>query len=206
MTEHFNTIRLAGEALSAPVFDHEAFGEAFYSFRLSVPRLSGARDALPVTVSEALLSDVRIEAGAPVGIAGQIRSYNRRAEDGSHLVITVFARAARPLAECEPWMNDAQMTGRICRPVVYRTTPFVYLGVILLLCMMLAVNRAFGKSDYIPCIAWGRSARFAGGLMPGDTVAIRGRLQSREYQKTLPDGESEQRIAYELSCSSIELI
>ncbi|MBO4848284.1 MAG: single-stranded DNA-binding protein [Clostridia bacterium] len=202
MTEHFNTIRLAGEALSAPVFDHEAFGEAFYSFRLSVPRLSGARDALPVTVSEALLSDVRIEAGAPVGIAGQIRSYNRRAEDGSHLVITVFARAARPLAECEPWMNDAQMTGRICRPVVYRTTPFSR----EISDILVAVGRRYGRSDYIPCIAWGRSARFAGGLMPGDTVAIRGRLQSREYQKTLPDGESEQRIAYELSCSSIELI
>lgn len=202
MTEHFNTIRLAGEALSAPVFDHEAFGEAFYSFRLSVPRLSGARDALPVTVSEALLSDVRIEAGAPVGIAGQIRSYNRRAEDGSHLVITVFARAARPLAECEPWMNDAQMTGRICRPVVYRTTPFSR----EISDILVAVGRRYGRSDYIPCIAWGRSARFAGGLMPGDTVAIRGRLQSREYQKTLTDGESEQRIAYELSCSSIELI
>ena len=199
MLDRSNGITLAGEATGSPVFDHEVFGEAFYKFAIAVRRLSGTEDLIPVTVSERLLLCGEPSEGTPIIIDGQIRSYNRRAEDGSHLMITVFAREiAFPGEEVEP-RNDAELFGHICKPVIYRTTPFSR----EIADILVAVNRRYRKSDYLPAIAWGRNARFAKGLKLGDPVVISGRLQSREYRKTLPDGSAEQRTAYEISCSSI---
>ncbi len=199
MSERINSITLAGRAASLPVFDHEVLGEAFYKIEAAVKRLSGTEDVLPVTVSSRLIGERSIGEGTPIRVMGQIRSYNRRAEDGSHLSLTVFARELElPDTEPEP-VNDAELTGRICRPVIYRRTPFSR----EIADLLIAVNRRYGKSDYVPSIAWGRNARFASTLAPGDAVTVTGRFQSRSYIKTLPDGTAEQRVAYELSCSSI---
>lgn len=199
MFEGSNRISLSGTVANAPVYDHTVFGEAFYKLGVAVKRLSGTEDVLPVTVSERLMGTDGIEEGASVSVNGQIRSYNQRAEDGSHLVITVFARdIGFPEGERAD-VNEAELTGHICKPVIYRTTPFSR----EIADLLIAVNRRYKKSDYLPAIAWGRNARFAGTLAPGDAVLIRGRLQSRGYQKTLPDGSVEQRTAYEISCSSI---
>ncbi|MBO4563081.1 MAG: single-stranded DNA-binding protein [Clostridia bacterium] len=201
MYDQLNAIWLSGAVTSAPVYDHTVLGEAFYRMEVSASRLSGVLDTLPVTVSERLLPEHELTEGEPVSVRGQIRSYNKRGQDGSHLIVTVFARELEMMGEGSADINEAEITGRILRPVVYRMTPFQR----EIADLLVAVGRRYDKSDFVPCIAWGRNARFAGGLMPGDTVTIRGRMQSREYQKTLPDGESVQRVAYELSCSSLEL-
>lgn len=197
-----NVFRLSGRVTASPVWDHAIFGEAFYKTEVAAARLSGTEDKVPVTVSERLLPGcAELEVGSRVAIRGQIRSYNQRTETGSHLVITAFAREIEfPDDDCAPDENEAEIIGRICKPVVYRTTPFSR----EIADLLIAVGRRYGKSDYIPAIAWGRNARFAAELACGDTVLVRGRLQSREYQKTPPGGEPERRVAYELSCSSIE--
>lgn len=202
MFEHSNTITISGRALAAPVFDHEVLGEAFLRLEAAVERLSGAEDVLPVTVSSRLIGDGAVAEGTPILVKGQIRSYNRRTEEGSHLVLTVFARELAVLGEDFEPVNEAELSGRICKPVVYRRTPFSR----EIADVLVAVNRRYGKSDYIPAIAWGRNARFAEKLAPGDSVVMRGRFQSRGYTKTLPDGNVEQRTAYELSCSAIQLL
>ncbi|MCR5808796.1 MAG: single-stranded DNA-binding protein [Clostridiales bacterium] len=202
MNEQANGIRLSGRVISCPVYDHTVFGEAFYRMEVAAARLSGTEDLLPVTVSERLLlRQDPPEEGAYVDISGQIRSYNQRSEAGSHLLITVFARELSfPDIPDEADHNEAELYGAVCKPVVYRTTPFSR----EIADLLIAVNRRYGKSDYLPCIAWGRNARFAGELQQGTPVFIRGRLQSRAYMKTLPDETREQRIAYEISISSIE--
>ncbi len=228
MDSSINSIRLIGAIQREPIYDHTVFGEAFYSMEVAAKRLSGIEDLLPVTVSERLLGDPEVNVcreGSRVEIAGQIRSYNRRMDDKNRLIITVFAREIAFPDICETVsadteeafgaelkpalaapqayvrdMNEAELSGTICKPVIYRTTPFDR----EIADLLIAVNRRYGKSDYIPCIAWGRNARFSGTLGVGDRVLVRGRLQSREYQKKLPDGSTEQRTAYEISCSSIE--
>ncbi|MBR3383405.1 MAG: single-stranded DNA-binding protein [Clostridia bacterium] len=203
MNNGMNSIRLTGRVTELPVYDHSICGEAFYRMRAAVARLSGSEDVLPVTVSERLLSGAPEELLLkPVEISGQIRSYNRRAEDGSHLLITVFAREISFPEEPSalPERNEAELEGVICKPVVYRTTPFLR----EIADVLAAVPRRYGKCDHIPAIAWGRNARFAEGLEVGARVLLRGRLQSRQYNKLLPDGTGEERTAYELSCSSIE--
>ena len=202
MENVINALHLSGIVVGNPVVGHEAFGEKFYYLTLGVPRLSGAQDLLPVTLSERLLLDGKMLAeGDPLAIEGQVRSYNKIIEGAGRLLITAFAqRIVEPDERENP--NQIQLTGTLCKAPAYRTTPFGR----EIADMMLAVNRAYGKSDYIPCITWGRSARFAAKLSVGDRITLTGRLQSRAYQKQLPDGNVVEKTAYEVSVGHLELI
>ena len=195
-----NRAYVAGEVISAPVFSHEVLGERFYDVVLSVKRLSDRADEIPVTVSDRLMQDASLEVGTRLGVSGQLRSYNKQADGRSKLVLRVFARELDDGESDTP--NRIELEGYVCKPPVYRTTPFRRE-----ICdMLLAVNRAYNKSDYIPAIAWGRNAKYAGEFAVGDKVAVSGRIQSRTYQKVLPDGSTEERIAYEVSVSQLERV
>jgi single-stranded DNA-binding protein len=196
-----NKVYLCGEVASQPTYSHELYGEAFYEFMLSVKRLSGQEDLLPVTVSERLISGVDLSVGAFVSLRGQFRSYNKLENDKSKLMLTIFVRDFCEMQENEQGPNIAELNGYLCKPPVYRTTPFNRE-----ICdMLLAVNRGYNKSDYIPCIAWGRNARFARDLEVGKNVLIVGRIQSRQYNKRLDDDTVEIRTAYELSVNKLML-
>lgn len=201
-----NSIELLGRILGDPVYSHSVFGEAFFLLPFGVRRLSGTEDRLNLTVSERLLGVSPAQIGSKCRVSGQIRSYNRRTESGSRLVITVFAQEFEefpedPGADEElPERNEADITGFICKPPVYRTTPFSR----EITDVLIAVNRRFHKSDYLPAIAWGRNARFLAGLPVGTNLHILGRLQSREYTKVLEDGTESVRTAFEISCSAVE--
>lgn len=200
MEESGNYLHLSGILTDAPVYGHEVFGEKFYYATLSVPRLSGAEDLLPVTLSERLTEGIRLEAGSHLAIEGQLRSYNKVIEGAGRLLITGFAqRLADPDSEENP--NQVQLTGALCKLPSYRTTPFGR----EIADLMLAVNRAYGKSDYIPCITWGRTARFASHLKVGDRVTLLGRFQSRAYQKQLADGTVVGKTAYEVSVGRLTM-
>ncbi len=195
-----NTIHLQGRVCQNLQFGHELFGEQFYVSTLSVPRLSGAEDYLPITLSERLLLDSPITQGTLLSLEGQLRSYNKVVEGAGRLLITAFAqRLVTPTDDENP--NVVQLTGALCKPPRYRTTPFGR----EIADLMLAVNRSYGKSDYIPCITWGRTARFASGLKIGDKVQLVGRFQSRAYQKQLPDGTIANKMAYEVSVSRLAM-
>ena len=201
MENVINTLRLSGVVVGTPEVGHEAFGEKFYYLTLGVPRLSGAQDLLPVTLSERLLDGAMLKDGDPLSIEGQVRSYNKIIEGSGRLLITAFAqRIVEPDERENP--NQIQLTGTLCKAPAYRTTPFGR----EIADMMLAVNRAYGKSDYIPCITWGRSARFAAKLSVGDKITLTGRLQSRGYQKQLPDGTVVEKTAYEVAVGHQELL
>ena len=202
MENVINALHLSGTVVGNPVVGHEAFGEKFYYLTLGVPRLSGAQDQLPVTLSERLLLDgTMLKDGDRLAIEGQVRSYNKIIEGAGRLLITAFAqRIVEPDERENP--NQIQLTGTLCKAPAYRTTPFGR----EIADMMLAVNRAYGKSDYIPCITWGRSARFAAKLSVGDRITLTGRLQSRAYQKQLPDGNVVEKTAYEVSVGHLELL
>lgn len=198
MDENGNTIHLQGRVCQNLQFGHELFGEQFYVTTLSVPRLSGAEDYLPITLSERLLLDKPISAGTLLALEGQLRSYNKVVEGSGRLLITAFAqRLTEPVADENP--NQVQLSGALCKPPSYRTTPFGR----EIADLMLAVNRSYGKSDYIPCITWGRTARYAANLKVGDRVQLVGRFQSRAYQKQLPDGAVLNKMAYEVSVSRL---
>ena len=192
-----NALVLCGVIETEPVLDHEVFGENFYRLDVSVPRLSGAQDILPVTISERLMNS-QVAPGTRVGIVGQLRSYNKVMGGAGRLLLTAFAQHLVAPDETEN-PNIIRLTGAICKPPAFRTTPFGR----EITDLMLAVNRAFGKSDYIPCIAWGRTARYAAGLNVGDKLEVQGRFQSREYQKQMPDGSVINRVAYEVSLSRL---
>lgn len=193
-----NRAYIAGTVITVPEFSHEVLGEKFYDVTLSVRRLSDRHDEIPVTVSDRLMQDMPLAPGDTVGVSGQLRSYNKQTEGRSKLVLRIFARELDDGESDTP--NRIELEGFICKPPVYRTTPFKRE-----ICdMLLAVNRAYNKSDYIPAIAWGRNARYAGEFAVGDKVAVTGRIQSRVYQKTLPDGSVEDRVAYEVSVSRLE--
>ena len=195
-----NRAYVAGEVISAPVFSHEVLGERFYDVVLSVKRLSDRADEIPVTVSDRLMQDASLEVGTRLGVSGQLRSYNKQADGRSKLVLRVFARELDDGESDTP--NRIELEGYVCKPPVYRTTPFRRE-----ICdMLLAVNRAYNKSDYITAIAWGRNAKYAGEFAVGDKVAVSGRIQSRTYQKVLPDGSTEERVAYEVSVSQLERV
>ena len=200
MQDSSNLILLIGSVKTLPEYSHSVLGEAFYLMTLDMERLSGNVDSIPLTVSERLIADMPIELGMRFFVRGQIRSYNRRGERGSRLMITVFAREFEPAGDDEADMNEAELSGTVCKPVVYRTTPFER----EIADVLLAVNRRYGKSDYLPLIAWGRNARFLKDLPVGTALKIVGRLQSREYRKLLENGESTVRVAYEVSCSVVE--
>jgi len=195
-----NKVFLSGTVDSTPVYSHELFGEGFYEFNLKVPRLSNQADIIPVTVSERLMEGQDLSLDSSMALNGQFRSYNKIVGDKSKLMLTVFVRDF-----CEKEKSDnpnmAELSGYICKSPIYRTTPFNRE-----ICdLLLAVNRAYNKSDYIPCIAWGRNARFVRSVEVGQKLKICGRIQSREYIKKFSETEQEVRIAYELSINKIAL-
>lgn len=194
-----NRVFLSGCVVREPQYSHELFGEGFYEFYLEVKRLSGQTDVLPVTVSERIMNGADLSEGALVALSGQFRSYNKLANEHSKLMLTVFVRDFLPYDPDEQNPNVVELNGYICKPPVYRTTPFNRE-----ICdVLLAVNRGYNKSDYIPCIAWGRNARFVRDAEVGLNVIIGGRIQSRKYNKKLPDDTIEERVAYELSVCKI---
>ncbi|MBO4472985.1 MAG: single-stranded DNA-binding protein, partial [Clostridia bacterium] len=178
-----NRVTLSGRVAEEARFSHEVFGEGFYEIKLEVPRLSAQTDLLPVTVSERLIQSHDVSVGAMLSLVGQFRSYNKIEKERSRLMLTVFARDILEYdQEINP--NVIELQGYICKQPLYRTTPFKRE-----ICdLLIAVNRAYNKSDYIPCIAWGRNARYVNGLMVGSHVSVQGRIQSREYQKMTEDG------------------
>ena len=195
-----NRIRLCGDMDNLPVFSHENHGRRFYRFLLSVRRLSGTIDRLPVLTDWALLDASDVAPGETVEMEGQIRSYNLQAEDGRHLLISAYAERLTCCPETHD--NQAELTGTLCRDPIFRRTP---LG--REICdAMLAVNRPYHRTDYIPCIFWGRTAREIALLSTGARVHLTGRLQSREYAKQLPDGGLLHRIAYEVSAITAEAL
>ena len=196
-----NTAVISGTIASGFTFSHEVYGEKFFTFFLDCPRLSGASDILPVTVSDRLIGG-RYSVGDVIEINGQIRSYNSYVDGRTRLILTIFARDIRFADIGEQALNDIELNGFICKPCVYRTTPFGR----KIADILLAVNRSFNKSDYIPCICWGRNAVFADSLDIGDNIKISGRMQSRVYQKKLSETEIIEKTAYEVSISKIELL
>ena len=198
-----NIITLVGTIVSERTFSHEVYGEGFYSFNLEVPRLSENSDIIPVTVSERILSD-EFKIGEKVVIDGQFRSYNNYENEKNKLVLTVFVKDIRIQTEETDTTNPNEicLTGFICKKPIYRTTPFGR----EIADILLAVNRAYNKSDYIPCIAWGRNARFCQNIEVGEKVKLWGRIQSRTYEKKFEDGTSEMRRAYEVSVSKMEIL
>lgn len=192
-----NKVYLSGTVVTEAEFSHEIFGEGFYEMKVSVPRLSGQCDILPVTVSERLISEKSLKVGSTISAIGQFRSYNKMAEGKSKLMLTVFIRELLETGYYEN-PNNVVLSGYICKPPVYRTTPFNR----EIADLLIAVNRSYNKSDYIPCIAWGRNARFVKNLQVGDRVAVSGRIQSRLYQKKKED-EILELTAYEVSISKL---
>ncbi|MBR5270259.1 MAG: single-stranded DNA-binding protein [Anaerotignum sp.] len=195
-----NTVLLTGTIVEGCVFSHEVYGEGFYMFRISSERLSDKADILPVTISERLIDKELLQVGKKVDITGQLRSYNNYNSKKNRLVLTVFAREIRLMEmDEEKTENQIFLNGFLCKAPVYRKTPFGR----EISDILVAVNCAYNKSDYIPCIAWGRNARYMANLEVGANVRVWGRVQSRIYQKRIGD-ETEERVAYEVSVSKIE--
>ena len=223
-----NYLTLVGKVTSEKSFSHEIYGERFYSFDLEIPRLSGAADIIPVTASERLFTDEMMQIGTKLLIKGQFRSYNSYENEKNKLILTVFAKDIEKLEEKEEITenveadenaeveetdrrevfrkdyitNEVVLVGYICKKPVYRQTPFGR----EIADLLLAVNRAYNKSDYIPSIAWGRNARFCQNLEVGTEVKIVGRVQSRNYEKKLEDGSIIKKVAYEVSVGSLEVV
>ncbi|MEG1529288.1 MAG: single-stranded DNA-binding protein [Clostridia bacterium] len=195
-----NKVYITGTVVGEPIFSHEILGEGFYEVAVAVKRLSGQSDDIPLTISERLLEDRKLQIGELIGVSGQLRSYNKITGAKSKLVLRVFVRELDEGDIENP--NNIEIEGFICKPPIYRVTPFKR----EITDMLVAVNRAYNKSDYIPAIAWGRNARFAGGFNVGDKVKLSGRIQSRLYQKQLEDGVIEERTAYEVSVGKLELL
>ena len=197
-----NQVSVIGEIVSEFTFSLEVFGEGFYLMDVFVKRLSDSADVIPVMISERLINIGEDYAGEYIRVAGQFRSYNRHEEKKNRLVLSVFAREVEFLEdEVEnAKTNQIYLDGYICKTPVYRKTP---LGREIA-DLLIAVNRPYGKSDYIPCICWGRNARFASGFEVGGHAQIWGRIQSREYVKKIDEEESEKRIAYEVSVSKLD--
>lgn len=204
-----NNVILVGKVANEKRFSHEIYGEKFYSFDLSVPRLSGNADLIPVTISERLFKEDELVVDKKLRIEGQFRSYNSFEGEKNKLILTVFAKDIEFLSDDEEIVvskdfvsNEITLIGYICKTPIYRQTPFGR----EISDMLLAVNRAYNKSDYIPCICWGRNARFSSKLEVGTEVKVVGRIQSRIYEKKFEDGKVEQRVAFEVSISNLELI
>ena len=199
-----NQVSIVGEVVSDFSFSHEVFGEGFYMLNVSVKRLSDSCDVIPLMISERLIDVNEDYRGAYIQATGQFRSYNRHEEKKNRLVLSVFVRELEFIEEEveNAKTNQIFLDGFICKMPVYRKTP---LGREIA-DILLAVNRPYGKSDYIPCICWGRNARFASGFEVGGHTQIWGRIQSREYMKKIDEEESERRVAYEVSVSKLEYL
>jgi len=205
MVEHVmenNRVTLIGRIHSPLTFSHKMYGEGFYTFYLAVSRLSDYVDILPVTISERLINNMDLNVDKQILIEGQLRSYNKFIDGHNRLVLTIFARDLSLDFENNKNPNQIYLNGFICKPPIYRTTPFNR----EITDILLAVNRPYNKSDYIPAIAWGRNARFSETLSVGDNIKIWGRVQSRTYQKRLSDGEVVEKVAYEVSISKMEAV
>ncbi|CDE43508.1 single-strand binding protein/Primosomal replication protein n [Clostridium sp. CAG:411] len=199
-----NQVSVAGEVVSEFEFSHEVFGEGFYCLHIQVGRLSESFDVIPLMISERLM-DVKADyRGKYIEVLGQFRSYNRHEANRNRLVLSVFAREVNICEEedSEVKPNHIYLDGYICKKPVYRKTP---LGREIA-DLLVAVNRPYGKSDYIPCICWGRNARFAEKFQVGEHIQLWGRIQSREYQKKISENEVERRVAYEVSVSKLECL
>ena len=208
-----NYLTLVGKVTGEKKFSHEIYGESFYVFNLEIPRLSGNSDIIPITVSERLIKEDTLTEGKKLLIKGQFRSYNSYENEKNRLILTVFAKDIVEVNENEEdeenemvkkdtVTNEVVLVGYICKKPIYRQTPFGR----EISDLLLAVNRAYNKSDYIPCIAWGRNARFCQNLEVGTEVKVVGRVQSRNYEKKHEDGSVETRVAYEVSIGSLEVI
>ena len=208
-----NHLILVGKVTSEKRFSHEIYGERFYIYDLEVPRLSDTSDFIPITISERLIDEDKMQIGNKIIVKGQFRSYNSYENERNKLILTVFVKDVIFEEEIEEKLeedellksnisNEVVLTGYICKKPIYRQTPFGR----EIADILLAVNRAYNKSDYIPSIAWGRTARFCQNLDTGTEVRVIGRVQSRNYEKKHEDGTVEQRVAYEVSISSLEVI
>ena len=199
-----NQVQIMGEIVSQFTFSHQVFGEGFYLVDVCVKRLSESEDIIPVMISERLVDVTQDYEGEDILVTGQFRSYNRHEEKKNRLVLSVFAREITFVEEEDDSVksNQIYLDGYICKPPVYRKTP---LGREIA-DLLIAVNRPYGKSDYIPCICWGRNARYASAFAVGGHVLVWGRIQSREYMKRLNETESEKRVAYEVSVSKLEYV
>ena len=208
-----NYLTLVGRVTSEKKFSHEIYGERFYVFNLEIPRLSGNSDIIPITVSERLIKEETLQEGHQLLVKGQFRSYNSYENEKNRLILTVFAKDIVEVEEKEEdeenemvkkdtITNEVVLVGYICKKPIYRQTPFGR----EISDLLLAVNRAYNKSDYIPCIAWGRNARFCQDIEVGTQVKVVGRVQSRQYEKKHDDGTVEVRVAYEVSVGSLEVI
>lgn len=196
-----NVVNLKGELEDELEFSHEIFGEKFYSTKIKINRLSNSNDVLPVTISERLLQEIDFEKNKIVGIVGQLRSYNKNIDNKNKLVLTVFVREIKAITDLDTKdPNRIFLDGYICKDPVYRKTP---LGREIT-DLLVAINRPYNKSDYIPSIVWGRNAKFAKNLNVGDRVQMWGRVQSRVYDKKLEAGSSVKKVAYEVSVSKIK--
>ena len=195
-----NKVYIAGEVVSEPRFSHEVYNDEFYEFDLKVTRLSDTYDIIPVTISERLLSKNDIKIGNMISGNGQFRSYNKLEDGKSKLILTVFLREVLPY-ESKENPNVIEIVGYVCKDPVFRITPFKR----EISDVLLAVNRTYNKSDYLPCIAWGRNARLVRDFKIGDKVAVSGRIQSRMYQKRVGD-ELVTRTAYEVSLNKIDVV
>ena len=195
-----NQVTISGEIAGELVFSHEVYGETFYLVDVLVRRLSGACDAIPVTVSERLVDVTQNYIGQYVCVTGQFRSYNRREGKRNRVILSVFAQDVSFAEKMMEDVNQIFLDGYICKEPIYRKTPLER----EIADLLLAVNRSYGNSDYIPCVAWGRNARYAGSLDVGSQLRISGRIQSRTYIKRFDDGTEEERVAYEVSVSRLE--
>ena len=207
-----NHLCLVGKVTSEKRFSHEIYGESFYIFDMEVPRLSDTADIIPITISERLINEEKMQIGKRIIVKGQFRSYNSYENEKNRLILTVFAKDVIFEEEIENSIqndetikenvsNEVVLCGYICKKPIYRQTPFGR----EIADLLLAVNRAYNKSDYIPSIAWGRTARFCQNLPTGTEVKVVGRVQSRKYEKKHEDGTIEERVAYEVSISSLEV-
>ena len=207
-----NYLTLVGKVTGEKEFSHEIYGERFYVFKLGIPRLSGNQDMIPITISERLIGEETLKEGKKLLVKGQFRSYNSYENEKNRLILTVFAKDVMEVEENEEEeneivrkdtiTNEVVLMGYICKKPIYRQTPFGR----EISDILLAVNRAYNKSDYIPCIAWGRNARFCQNLEVGSQVKVVGRVQSRTYEKKYEDGTVQTRVAYEVSVGSLEVI
>ena len=195
-----NIVYLRGEIDSNMEFSHEIFGEKFFNIKIKINRLSESYDTLPLTVSERLLQEIDMDNNNKVNVVGQLRSYNKNIDNKNRLVLTVFVREINESEDENKDPNSIFLDGYICKEPVYRKTP---LGREIT-DLLIAINRPYNKSDYIPSIVWGRNAKFAKTLKVGDRIQMWGRVQSREYDKKLENGQSIKKVAYEVSISKIK--
>ena len=199
-----NKVSVIGKVISEFTFSHEVFGEGFYILEVAVNRLSDQADIIPLMISERLIDVKQDYRGQTIEAIGQFRSYNRHEGTKNRLVLSIFVREYSFMDEFTDYTKTNQifLDGFICKEPIYRKTP---LGREIA-DLLVAVNRPYGKSDYIPCIAWGRNARYASQFEVGSRLRIWGRVQSREYTKKISETESEKRVAYEVSVSKLEFI